>query len=269
MFQLESLTKCRVNDVRVLAAKNRKPNDPPGGQILLSASLPCAQLAMFDGFLPGMLFRRADGKGKPQGELDGMEGMELTTIGDHVKRMGWQYEQTGCTLEIDYGAGGHGSNIRLVDCKVHRVSFAPRDGGSVVVQWTVDAPGLEAQAWAKLPGLKATDVQLTMRGPALDDSQADLEDDDPPAPKRGRGRPPKTPDAAAGAAQQQGDGGPWPFGANGDKNAPNTAIGTPPAGGEGGGDGGASDSEGGDPDVRAAQPAGRRGRGRAALAAVE
>jgi hypothetical protein len=172
-FELESMTKVKVLDVRVLAAKDRKPDDPPGAQLLLQATLASDVLAMFDGFLPSMLFRKAEGS--KQGKIEGLEGSELTSIGDHVKRLRWDYEQTGCTIEIDHGTGGK-RNVILQDCKVHRVSIAPREGGSVVVQWTVDATALSDGTWAKLPGMKATDIQMTMLGPEPS-AQGDLHEE--------------------------------------------------------------------------------------------
>lgn len=192
MFELSTLTKTKVLDVRVLAAKDRGPDDPPGAQLLLQATLSAGVLAMFDGFLPGMLFRKAKTTGAGQEKLEGMESDELTGIGDHVTRLKWAYEQTGCVLEIDQGIGGS-SNLHLQDCKVHRVSMSPRQGGSVVLQWTVDAPGLSPTTWARLPGLKATEIEITMTGPKADDTQGDIEDE--LKPKRGRGRPPKAADA--------------------------------------------------------------------------
>ena len=182
-FELESKTKVRVLDVRVLSSKDRKPDEPPGAQLLLQATLSSDVLAMFDGFLPSMLYRKADGK--KQGALEGMEGAELTPIGDHVKRLKWQYEQTGCELVIDYGTGGK-SDIDLSDCKVHRVSLMPRQGGSVVVQWSVDAPGLSDATRGKLTGLKSTDIEMTMTGPTADDQQS--LDDEPKAKPAAKGK---------------------------------------------------------------------------------
>jgi hypothetical protein len=179
VFELESLTKVRVLDVRVLSKKDRKPDETPGAQLLLQATLSCGVLAMFDGFLPGMLFRKADGK--KQGELEGVESAELSAIGEHVKRMGWVYEQTGCSILIDYGMGER-SNINLDDCKAHRVSFAPKAGGSVLVQWTVDAPALSDETRGKLTGLKSTDVQMTMHAPRPEeDAQQQIEERPKPA----------------------------------------------------------------------------------------
>jgi hypothetical protein len=197
-FELEQLTKVRMLDVRVLAAKDRKPDEPPGAQLLLQATLSSDVLAMFDGFLPGMLYRK--GSAKQQGKLDGMEGAELTSIGDHVKRLAWQYEQTGCELVIDFGTGGK-SNLVLSDCKVHRVLISPREGGSVVMQWSVDAPGLTDTTRGKLTGLKATDIQMTMVGPEVegDAGQQSIDAAEPAKGGKAKGKNwpfPKTPEQA-------------------------------------------------------------------------
>jgi hypothetical protein len=191
MFTLDTMTKCRALDVRVLAQKDRKPGDMPGMQLLLRADLPAAVLAMFDGFLPGMLFRKA---GAAQGALEGIEAYELTKIGEHVKRMAWDYEQTGCEIVIDQGLGG-GSNIRLEDCKVHRVSITPRQGSSVQVQFCVDAPALSTDTRGKLTDLKATELELTLAGPDVaDDAQQRLDEES--APRKGNGRARREADGA-------------------------------------------------------------------------
>lgn len=202
MFELESMTKVRVLDVRVLSKKDRKPDETPGAQMLLQATLSCGVLAMFDGFLPGMLFRKPEGK--KQGELEGVESAELTQIGEHVKRLGWVYEQTGCTLLIDYGTGGP-SDITLHDCRVHRVSFSPKDGGSVAVQWTVDAPALSDETRGKLTGLKSTDVQMTQHGPEAHDDQQDIEQPAPAEkPKRAGAKGSGVIDGSTAAAKDAG-----------------------------------------------------------------
>jgi hypothetical protein len=164
-FELESLTKVRVLDVRVLSSKDRKPEEPCGAQLLLTSTLPSGALAMFDGSMPATMYRKP--QAPLQGDLDGIESAELTPIGEHVKRMKWEYEQTGCTIEIDRGLGG-GSNVVLSDCKAHRVSIQPQQKG-VVIQWCVDAPGLSDATRGVLTGLKSTDVQMTMQAPRVDE----------------------------------------------------------------------------------------------------
>jgi len=179
VFELESMTKVKVLDVRTLARKDRGPDEQAGAQLLIQAILPTGVLAMFDGHLSAMLYRKASPKA--QGKLDGMEGEELTEIGSHVKRMPWAYEQTGCCVEIDHGTGGK-RNLVLQDCKVHRVSFAPQQGGGVKTQWTVDAPALSDEMRGKLTGLKATETELTIAGPEV--AQEDIEDVKPTRSKR-------------------------------------------------------------------------------------
>jgi hypothetical protein len=170
MFEIESFQKAKVLDVRTLARKDRKPDELPGAQLLLQATLSADALTTFDGALKGQLFR------KGEGQLDGMEALELTAFAEHVKRMSWEYQQTGCDVEIDRGLGGRRSNIALGDCLVHRILISPRKGGSVVLQWTVDAPALSDEVRGKLTGLKATEIELTIAGPDPDaDPQRSLE----------------------------------------------------------------------------------------------
>lgn len=174
MFELTQMTTVRILDVRTLASKDRKPDEPPGAQLLVQANMQIAELAMFDPALPAMLARKAPVEGKKQGQLDGIEVLELTEIGAHMKRIPWVYDQTGVTVEIDRGLGG-ASNLVLHDCTVHRVSFQPEKGVSAKVQWTIDAPGQSDAVRGKLTGMKATDMPITQVGPEID-GQADIED---------------------------------------------------------------------------------------------
>lgn len=176
MFELETLTKVRCLDVRVLSKKDRKPDEHPGVQLLLQATLGVGALAMFDGFLPGMLYRKSTTK--KQGELEGLDTAELTAVGEHVKRIPWDYEQTGCEITIDYGLGG-ASNQVLGDVTVHRVNLRPEPKG-VVVQWTADIPALNDETRGRITGLKSTDVHMLLKGATVDDPQGDLEDDERP-----------------------------------------------------------------------------------------
>lgn len=190
-FHLETKTKTKVLEVKTLASKGRAPDELPGAQLLLRATLSVESLAMFDGFMPGALYRKA-GAGA-QGALDGLEGSELTNMGEHVKRMPWEYEQTGVSLEVDRGLGGK-RNLHLQECTMHSVVIFPKQGGSVEVQWKIDAPGLSDEMRGKLTGLKATEVELTLALPDVDDSQAVIpgtEGTDPNAKpgEPGRGKP--------------------------------------------------------------------------------
>ncbi len=207
MFVLAALTKVKVLDVRVLSKKDRKPDENPGAQILMQATLGIDVLAMFDGFLPGMLYRKS-GTSKSQGEIEGLESSELTSLGEHVKRLPWVYEQTGCQIEIDLGLGGS-SNITLDDVTIHRVSMRPEQNG-VIIQWTADAPALSDITRGRLTGLKSTEIQMTLDGPEVDDGQTSLEEDTPEPERKSNVQP------------IDGTGKGWPFlkgGVDGDGNA--------------------------------------------------
>lgn len=173
MFEIETMTTVRVLDMHTLAAKNREQNDLHGAQLLLQVTFPIAALAMFDATLPAWLARKAPPE--DQGGLEGIEKLELTEIGKHVKRIPWVYEQTGCTVEFDRGLGGS-SNLKLSDCLVHRVSFKPSEGASVTVQWCVDAPSLTDAIRGKLSGMKAVEVPMTQLCPDDGSGQREIED---------------------------------------------------------------------------------------------
>lgn len=162
MFELESMTKVKVLDVRVLSKKDRKTEEPPGAQLLLQARMAADVLTAFDGSLKSHLYRKPmDPK---QREIDGADSLEPTALAEHVKRIRWEYEQTGCTIEIDYGLGGK-RNLPLTDCRVHRVIIKPLPGGAVELQWTVDAPALSDEVRGKLTGYKSTEISMTIVGP--------------------------------------------------------------------------------------------------------
>lgn len=182
-FELTTITRAKVLDVRTLSRKNRGPDELPGAQLLLSADLPVETLAMFDGFLPGMLYRPAGGGA--QGKLEGLEGVELTAIGEHVKRMPWAYEQTGCRVSVKRAT----SAIVLEDCLVHRVRFEPQKNGGVRVQWTVDAPALKDAERGKLTGLKSTEIELTLVGPEVDEEQQKIPGTEGTDPNKAPGEP--------------------------------------------------------------------------------
>lgn len=172
MFEINTFTTVRVLDMQTLAAKNREQNDLHGAQLLLQANFPIAALAMFDAQLPAWLARKAPA----EEQLEGIEQLELTEIGKHIKRIPWVYEQTGVDVEFDRGLGGS-SNLKLSDCTVHGVSFKPAEGASVTLQWKIDAPSLTDAIRGKLSGMKAIEVPMTQVGPDAEGRQRDLVDE--------------------------------------------------------------------------------------------
>lgn len=214
MFELQSMTNVRVLDVRTLAAKNREPNDLHGMQLLCQASLPVSALAMFDPALPAWIARKAPA----EDQLPGIEKLELTEIGSHVKRIPWVYDQTGNTVEFDRGLGGN-SNLKLSDCTVHRVSFKPQEGVAALVQWCIDAPSLTDAVRGKLTGLKALEVPMTQIGPDVG-GQREIEEVSL-TPKQLREANARGLTLVQAKEQLQGSPDkPWPFPKGGDGSGP-------------------------------------------------
>lgn len=229
MFELPTMTTVRVLDVRTLASKNRKPDEMPGMQLLVQATMPVAALAMFDPALPAMLARKAPVN--DQGRLEGIEQLELTEIGQHVKRIPWVYDQTGNTIEFDRGLGGH-SNLVLTDCTVHRVSFQPQEGVAAKVQWSIDAPALNDTVRGKLTGMKATELPMTQEGPEVS-GQQDLDDEPRLTPAQLRAANTKGKTIEQKAKEVKGAEGmgtvAWPFPQDGKPGSGPNAKSTPPA----------------------------------------
>lgn len=202
-FELEKMTEVRVLDVGTLASKDRKPDELPGAQLLLQATLPHGYLAMFDKTLPSWLYETSTGA---HANLEGIESADLTSVGEHLKRLSWAYQQTGNEVVIDHGIGGK-SNIPLADAKAYRLSFQPLKGGSVRVQWTLDIPSLTDATRGKLSGLKATNIKMTMRAPTPEEDaqgRLDGDDDDDAAPTPAAPRKPAAAERAAVAKVKGG-----------------------------------------------------------------
>lgn len=186
MFELRSATKVKVLNVGTLVTKDRKVDELPGAQLSLRMLLPAASMAMFDGRWPSILSEKASSA--VQGSLDGMEGSEPTTLAKYLKKTSLDYSQTGCAIVIDRGLGRKNSNIELDDVTVHSVSFKAPASGGVELTCKIDAPALTDATRGTLSGLKATEIDMTLTGPVVDDSQQQIpgtEGTDPDAKPKG------------------------------------------------------------------------------------
>lgn len=190
-FELETFTKAKLLDHATLSQKDRDPDENPGQALKFEMTISNDVLSMFDGQLRTALYTKSAASPKKQGELDGMAVTDLpnlTGIGAHVKRLPWAQEFTGMRLTIDYGMGAaSGSNLELLDCTVYGFTFQPKEGGSVLMKFKLDAPDVSEAIAGKLPKLKSREVQLMLLGPVIDDAQQDIEDK-PTAPVKGKGK---------------------------------------------------------------------------------
>jgi len=48
----------------------------------------------------------------------------------------WDEESSGFRLVLDYGLGGKKSSIEFADCRVHRISWVAKEGGTVTIAFT-------------------------------------------------------------------------------------------------------------------------------------
>lgn len=240
MFELTT-TKAKLLDVVVLSRKNRQPDENPGAKLVLQFSMLPDLLVLFDGSLRSFLFE-SDATKAAQGILEGVDDAgQLTRAGSNLGTLKWKQDMTGYTLTIQWGTGR--KNIVLTDCALTQWRLTPKDG-AVVVKVNCDAPDVGTDEFGKLAKLKSCEIDMALEAPAP--AQQDLVPKNVPTPNPG------VIDGSKGP-------GPWPFGANGESNAPADGIGPAEKGG--------SDSEGGETDVTP-EPA-KRGRSRARLAAVE
>lgn len=193
MFELDQPTKVKITEVRVLSQKNRKIDDNPGAKISVDCLVLNDVLSTFDGHLKGVLYTKNGGAAKdPQGQLDGVQVVsdmpDLTTVGKQCGTIKWQGDMTGYTLAIDLGIGRPESNVDEDDCQITGMRITPKDGGSVRLQFHVEAPNLSDKQWPKVAHLKAREVELALFAPDPS-TQRDVEDDDDaPAGSGGRKR---------------------------------------------------------------------------------
>ena len=185
MFELRTATKVKVLNVGTLVTKDRKVDELPGAQLSLKMLLTPEAMAMFDGRWPSILCEFGS---KPKEDQPALEGMEQSTLAKHLKSVSLDYKQTGCALVVDRGLGGKSSNIQLDDVTVHSVKVKPMSVG-VELSCKVDAPALTDPTRGVLSGLKATEIDMILTGPVVDDRQAGIpgtEGTDPDkAPKGG------------------------------------------------------------------------------------
>lgn len=187
-FEIETLTKAHLEDVRVLSQKNRQPDENPGVQLPFSIELSNHILSTFDGALKSFLFTK-NGTSEPTatkrkdnvtGALDGVEVIsdlpKLSGVGSAVKTLNWDAEVTGGELAIHFAT----TQLLIDDCKAHSFRIKPKEGGTVQVKFIVDAPNASEKVFAKLAKYKSREVEIAFvqHEPAqreLDDDKASSE----------------------------------------------------------------------------------------------
>ena len=181
-FELEIPTKAKLTDVEVLSQKNRKPDDNPGAKLSFIVEMRNDALSMFDGHLLNTFYTK-HGSPQPnaQASLDSVEPVSdmpnLTVIGQNVGTLDWHQKLTGYTLALQYGIGRKESAIESDGCEVLHLRVTPKEGGTIDVRFSVEAPNVGARHWGNLATLKSREVDLALLAPDPD-AQRDVDDDD-------------------------------------------------------------------------------------------
>ena len=180
MFELETMTKCKLTDVVVLSQKNRAADENPGAKLSFDMALANDCLAFFDGNLRSMLFTKLASTGSSaQEDLAGIPAVSdtpnLTSVGLKVGTLHWELEQTGYVLTIDHGLGGK-SNVKIDDCTVSNVRITPREGGTVNVKFDVESSDVAEKTFGKLATLKNREISITLTWDDDNDDQQRVDD---------------------------------------------------------------------------------------------
>jgi len=210
-FSIDTATKAKLEDVRVLSQKNRQPDENPGVQLPLSVKLSNHVLTTIDGALKAFLFTKNESaeptatrrKDNTTGTLDGVEAVsdlpKLSSLGSKVKPVKLSIEVTGGALEVVFAT----TKLLLDDCRAHGFSISPQEGGTVLLKFTVDAPNASETVFAKLAKYKSREVEITFV--QHEAAQQNLDDDtDADAPPAQAPRKPGAPERAAVAKAKGG-----------------------------------------------------------------
>lgn len=237
-FEIEEWTKVRLDDIEVLSQKNRQPDEAPGVKLHLEMTVSNHLLTTLDGRLKGWLFERNEaaqpkvtkGKDNQTGTLDGVEPVSdlpnLSSIGKHVKSLKWADEVTGCAATIRFAT----TELVLDDATCGPFVIKPKEGGTCVLKFPLEAPNASEKVFAKLAKYKSREIELRVKQHAP--AQDDLDRKDP-APRETIAEHAEKVVSIVKTASDKAEGkapadahadGPWPF----PKDAAKASTETPP-----------------------------------------
>ena len=166
------MTKAKITDVMVLSQKNREPDANPGAALSFSLELSNHHLSYFDGSLKGFLYAKsaASSAGPKQKGLEGIEEVSdmpnLTAAGAKLGKLHWNHELTGYSLVIDHGMGGK-SNLEIDDCVLSGFRITPKEGGTILLDFQLEAQDIPDKVFGKLATLKNREVKITLAEPEV------------------------------------------------------------------------------------------------------
>lgn len=190
-FELETLTAAKLASVNVRAEKHGPDELVPAVDLKLTVEQSNGCLAYFHGSLRDALYYNADPAAGDQPPLEGMAHSVTPNLrfAHLALPLKWDTEHTGYTLTIDHGIGG-ASNVELADCTVGKFSLEPKEGGTVVVTFTVSASGdaLPEKVLGKLASLAQRDIQILLLGPEAASAEDIFKDAAPKDKPKSKGK---------------------------------------------------------------------------------
>jgi hypothetical protein len=189
-FEIEEFTKVRLDDIEVLSQKNRQPDEAPGVKLHLEMTVSNHLLTTLDGRLKGWLFERSEaaqpratkGKDNVTGTLDGVEPVSdlpnLSSIGKHVKSLKWADEVSGCAAVIRFAT----TEMGLDDATCGPFTIKPKEGGTCVLKFPLEAPNASEGVFAKLAKYKSREIELRVKQHEPQQDQQQIDDAKDPKP---------------------------------------------------------------------------------------
>jgi hypothetical protein len=167
MFQLEETTAVvltSVNNRAELHGEDKVPAIDLGFRWETGNSV----LARFDPNLLQVLYHRssaADAQGDIPGVERVMQNLRFPKLSTPLR---WAEDLVGYFLEIEYGTGGK-SNLRLDAVDVGKFKLTPKEGGTVIVEFQVQAStNITERVFGKLPLLLGNEVKITLLAPKVE-----------------------------------------------------------------------------------------------------
>lgn len=164
MFELESLTTLKLI--------NASPRKEHHGEDLVQAidlslrwETSNEALSLFDPWLRNSLYWNAaaeNGQEKLEGVADVLPNLRSPKL---RMPLGWEWEGVGYNLRVDHGLGGR-SDLVLTGCKVGKFKFTVKEGGTVVIDFQVQANvDVNEKIVGKLCALEGTELSASLLAP--------------------------------------------------------------------------------------------------------
>lgn len=192
---MAEMQRARVNPLTGRPGAAPKPARD-GDKVHLEMTVSNHMLSTIDGRLKGWLFERNEaaapkvtkGKDNQTGTLDGVEPVSdlpnLSNVGKHVKTFKWAEIVSGLLARVRFAT----SELELDDASCGPFTIKPKEGGSCVLKFPLEAPNASEKVFAKLAKYKSREIELTavQHGPASDAGgrQQSIDDSKDPAPEK-------------------------------------------------------------------------------------